>query len=83
MLATILRSLYNPMDDHLVECHSGFTHAQRPTALYFEHKRYEVEVIKSEWRTPEGKGFHVETKSGDEFNLFYHEESQTWSLKPK
>ena len=68
------------MDELLVECHSGFTYAQRPIALYFDDKRHEVEVIVAEWRTPEGKGFHVKTKNCNDFELFFHEGSQTWTV---
>ena len=71
------------MNDHLVECHSGFSYAQRPIALQWEDNRYEVEAILSEWRTPEGKGFRVLTTDGREFELFYDEETQSWTVNPK
>lgn len=70
------------MNDHPVECHSGFTYAQRPIAVQWEDKRYEIETIQSEWRTPEGKGFRVLTTESMAFELFYEDKTQSWTISP-
>jgi len=70
------------MDEQSVECHSGYAYAQRPTAIHWGGNRYEVESIQSEWRSPQGKGFRVRTTSGMVFDLFYEEESLSWTITP-
>ena len=37
----------------LVECHSGFTYAERPVALTWEGQRLEITRILAEWHSPE------------------------------
>ncbi|NIX59531.1 MAG: hypothetical protein GWN14_27305 [candidate division Zixibacteria bacterium] len=50
---------------------SGYTYAQRPVSLMWEDRKYEVETVIAEWKTPEGKHFMVSTTSGDEFEIIY------------
>lgn len=63
-----------------VECHSGYTYAQRPTALWWEGTRLEVEAVQAEWRTPEGKGFRVQSVTGQIFELVYDSSKDEWSI---
>lgn len=63
-----------------VECHSGYTYAQRPTALWWEGARLEVVAVEAEWRTPEGKRFRVRTGDGRVFELEYSESQDAWSI---
>jgi len=65
----------------VVECHSGHTYAQRPTAILWESERFEVATIDAEWRSPEGKHFKVSTKNGTCFELVYRETSDDWQIK--
>jgi hypothetical protein len=57
----------------LVECHSGFTYADRPIALTWESQRLEIVAISARWRSPEARHFRVRTKNGQEFELTYRE----------
>jgi hypothetical protein len=65
-----------------VECHSGHTYAQRPTALWWEGARLEVAAVTAEWRTPEGKCFRVRTSDGRMFEVEYSESQDRWSILP-
>jgi hypothetical protein len=57
----------------LVECHSGFTYADKPVALTWAGQWLEIVVISSQWRSPDGRHFRVRTGNGQEFELSYHE----------
>ena len=64
----------------LVECHSGLEYAERPTALWWQGERLEVEAVEAEWRTPEGKTFRVRTIDGQVFELLYVELYDEWRI---
>ncbi len=64
----------------LVECHSGLEYAGRPTALWWQGERLEVEAVEAEWRTPEGKRFRVRTTGGRVFELVYVELHDEWRV---
>ncbi len=59
--------------DELVECHSGFTYADRPVALTWEGQRLEIVEIPAQWRSPDERHFRVRTSNGQEFELSYHD----------
>lgn len=61
-----------------VECHSGYTYAERPAAFYFEGHRLVVEEIESQWRYPQGLCFCVRTTDGQFFILKYRENEDQW-----
>ncbi len=65
----------------LVECHSGFTYADRPVALTWEGRRLEITRILAEWRTPEENHFRVRTSDGREFELAYSQTMDEWQIK--
>ena len=65
----------------LVECHSGFTYADRPIALTWEGRRQEIVAIPAEWRSPGRKHFRVRTSDGQDFELSYHEAANEWQIK--
>ena len=65
-----------------VECHSGYTYAQRPTALWWEGARLEVAAVLAEWRTPQGKHFRVRAADGRKFELEYSESEDAWNILP-
>jgi hypothetical protein len=53
----------------IVECHSGSTYAERPTALTWQGQRLIVAEILSQGRTPQVKWFRVRTADGQVFEL--------------
>jgi hypothetical protein len=65
----------------LVECHSGHTYAERPTVVWWEGERLEVEAVEQEWQMPEGKRFWVRTKGGRAFELNYIAAEAEWNVK--
>lgn len=64
----------------LVECHSGFTYAEKPVALMWEGRRLEIMQITAQWRSPEAHHFRVCTGNGQEFELAYHEADNEWQI---
>jgi len=65
----------------IVECHSGFTYADRPVALTWEDQRLEILRILAEWRTPEQNRFRVRTSDGREFELAYSHATDEWQIE--
>jgi hypothetical protein len=65
----------------LVECHSGFTYADRPVALTWEGQRLEIVQILADWRTPEKKLFRVRTTDDREFELAYSPATDEWQIE--
>lgn len=66
----------------LVECMSGAAYGERPLALQWEGKRLEVEQVLTQWRSPGGKGFRVQTRGGQIFEVYYDESSDAWQITP-
>ena len=64
----------------LVECHSGFTYADRPVALTWEGMRLEISQILAEWITPEEKHFRVRTSDSRVFELAYSQTAREWQI---
>jgi hypothetical protein len=67
----------------LVECHSGYTYAERPTALTWQGQRYAIVEILSQGLTPQTKWFRVRTADGQSFELTYIEASGAGSSGPE
>jgi hypothetical protein len=70
------------MAESIVECHSGFTYAERPTALSWQGQRLVVAAVLEEARTPAGRRFRVRAEDGQEFELVYCEVSDEWEIQP-
>ena len=68
------------MTTELVECHSGYTYAERPTALHWEGKRLVIAQIEARWRIPGGRRFRVQVEDGRVFELFYGELYDEWRV---
>ena len=68
------------MTSEQVECHSGFTYAERPIALQWEGERLEIEEIEAQWRIPGGRRFRVRVVDGRVFELFYGELYDEWRI---
>ena len=64
-----------------VECRSNSEYAERPLALTWNGKRYEVAEILSRWRGPDERGFRVKTIDGQFFELIYREGPDEWKIK--
>lgn len=64
-----------------VECHSGYEYAERPVALTWEGRRFDIEVVEAAWRIPGGKRFRVRTVDGLRFELFYGELYDEWRIQ--
>ena len=70
------------MKNVVVECHSGHTYAERPTAFHWEGEQLAIETIEAEWRSPNAKHFQVTTKNGQIFELIYDEAKDNWQIQP-
>ena len=64
-----------------VECRSDSEYAERPLALTWNGKRYEVVEILARWRTPGEKFFRVRTTDEQIFELIYREGPDEWKIK--
>ncbi|MGB8214418.1 MAG: hypothetical protein WCE68_12750 [Anaerolineales bacterium] len=64
----------------LVECHSGFTYADRPVTLTWEGQRREILLILAQWRTPDERYFRVRTSDQKDFELSYCESVNEWRI---
>lgn len=65
-----------------VECHSGHTYAERPTALYWEGVRLNIAQIQARWRLPGERRFRVRTEDDRVFELLYAEPQDEWVIQP-
>lgn len=63
-----------------VECYSGASYAERPTALIWEGQRLVIAEIERHWREPTGPAFHVHTLDGRRFEVRYDESKDRWSI---
>jgi hypothetical protein len=68
------------MESPLVECHSGYTYAERPIALNWRGRRWVITAIEARWRLPGGHGFRVRTEGDQVFELFYAELYDEWRV---
>jgi len=66
-----------------VEFHSSYAYAQRPTIIIWEGERVKVEIVLSEWRSPEGKNFRIKAENGRIFDLIYDMVVENWQVQEK
>lgn len=66
----------------LVECRSDSEYAERPLALVWEGRRFEIAEVLASWRGPGEKGFRVKTADGLAFELAYAELADEWQVQP-
>ena len=64
----------------LVECHSGYEYAERPTAVWWQGQRLAVAELEAQWRISGGKKFRVRTVNGQVFELLYVELYDEWRV---
>jgi hypothetical protein len=65
-----------------VECRSDSSFAERPLALTWQGRKYEIAEIFARWRGPEEKGFRVKTADGQAFEITYREIPDEWHVQP-
>lgn len=63
-----------------VECYSGHTHAERPTAVYVEEMRAKVIEILKQWKSPDGSHFRLLLENQEEIEIMYDEKTEEWIL---
>jgi hypothetical protein len=61
-----------------VECHSGFTYAERPIAIYLNDVRVLIKSILKEWRSQVGKHFRLLLENNEEVEIVYDEKKDEW-----
>jgi hypothetical protein len=66
----------------LVECHSGYTYAERPLAFQWEGRRHAIKESLASWRIPGGICFRVVTEENETYELFYGEMYDEWRINP-
>ncbi len=66
-----------------VECLSGQTYADRPTAIVWDGRRLPIQSIQARWRFPGGRRFLIKTEDEQSFNLKYIEDTDEWSIHPE
>jgi hypothetical protein len=66
----------------LVECRSDSEYAERPLALTWQGRRFEIAEILASWRGPNEKGFRITTVDGMAFDLAYREIPDEWQIQP-
>ena len=64
-----------------VECHSEYTYAERPSAVYLEGKRREIVAVQASWQTPEGRYFRVLTENDVTLTLLYKITEDQWEIR--
>ena len=65
-----------------VECRSDSSFAERPLAITWQGRKYEIAEIFARWRGPEEKGFRVKTVDGQAFEITYREIPDEWHVQP-
>ena len=71
------------MIDAIVECHSGYSYAERPVAFQWEGERLKIKSIVAEWQTPERKHFRVSTTDERIFEIVYDVTGNVWKVLEK
>ncbi len=65
-----------------VECQSGFSFCDHPTAIVWEGQHLAIKNIEAEWRDPVTKYYHILTENGARFEIQFHESEDCWSITP-
>lgn len=64
-----------------VYCLSSSAYADQPLAFDWQGKRRAVRQVLDRWRTPQGIGFRVRSEDEQDFELFYDETREQWSIE--
>jgi hypothetical protein len=74
--------LLNCLKMDIVECHSGFTYAEKPQAFIWQGKRQLIMEITAQGCTPLVRWFRVITLYKQVFELSYNEDADAWIIRP-
>ncbi len=79
-MPSTLESQTNPSAANRVECHSGYTYADRPITLISKGQRRQIIEILTRWQIPDARCFRVRVGDGAVFELCYDEVSDEWQV---
>jgi len=65
-----------------VECQSGYSHCDHPTAIIWEGKRLAVKNIEAEWREPDIKYYRILTEDCIRLEIQFNENENIWRITP-
>lgn len=65
-----------------VWCLSSSSYADQPLAFTWQGVRIQVQVVIQRWRSVQGMNFQVQAEDGKQYNLFYDESLDSWSIGP-
>jgi hypothetical protein len=75
-----LESQTMPSAADRVECHSGYTYADRPIALISKGQKRQIVEILTRWQIPGAHCFRVRVDDGAVVELCYDEVSDEWQV---
>jgi len=61
-----------------VEAYAGGSYPGHPRAVTWRGRRYQIEAVDRQWRTPEELVFVVRCRDGPRLTLRYDDSSDTW-----
>ena len=64
-----------------VECYSGYKADEKPISFILNSKKYMVEKIIDQWRSPEFEYFKVQADDGTGYLLRNDERNGEWALE--
>ena len=64
-----------------VECYSGYKADEKPISFILNGKKYMVEKIIDQWRSPEFEYFKVQADDGKAYLLRNDERNGEWALE--
>ena len=65
-----------------VECYAGAEYPERPRSFEWKGKRLEIAQITAQWKSPLGNIFQVLTTEQEVFELFFNQETDSWTIEP-
>ena len=64
-----------------VECHSGFSSCDHPTAIWWQGHHHLVKAIIAEWRTPIEKHYRLLIDENLILNAVFNEKNNSWNVE--
>lgn len=68
--------------DSSVECNSGFSACDYPTAIWWQGRRLKVKIILKEWREPSEKCYRLLVNDNLYLEARLNEKENTWQVNP-
>ncbi len=75
------KPLNEKMSDIKVACYSGYRADERPVSFISGNKKFVVEKIIEQWRSPDSEFFKVLAHDGKGYLLVHDTVKDTWSLE--